>query len=145
MGAQVIRGKFQPSEDDEKATQALTVWAETSEQARDGCRVSFVEITQATGVTMDDHGKARLRRVLERSRRTYIAIPGSGIEFTSPQSMLSYGQRQFEGAAEAVQRAASRIGRGLDRHGEAMSQDEKNKLLRMQGVMASVQAAKALK
>jgi hypothetical protein len=100
----------------------------------DGARVSWVEVTQATGVAMTKDGQGLVRLALRRAKRPYLAIVGSGFELSSPNNALEVvasKTRRFVGALDVARETTAQVS---TRHLDAMSQEKKNRLLHHQAI-----------
>jgi hypothetical protein len=99
-----------------------------------GARISWVEITQATGVAMTKSGQDLLRFALKRAKRPYLAIQGEGVELSSKDNALEVvasKTRRFVGALDNARETTSLVS---TRHLDELPQEAKNRLLHQQAI-----------
>lgn len=104
----------------------------------DGQRVSWVEVTQKTGVFMNDRGKDLARLALRQQRRPYEPIPGAGFEMSSPENgvtIVNSKTRRFVSALDVARETTEQVS---GRHLDAMTADKKSALIQRSAVFATL-------
>ena len=113
------------------------------EPQSNGARLSWLEIEQATGVSMNiaSDGRDLVREGLDRLRRTYIKVQGLGIELSSKENATQIGDEASERVAEQMRLSQRKIDRTLARHEGELSAGEKAKLARQSAVLGTYRLA----
>ncbi len=104
----------------------------------DGQRVSWVEVTQRTGITMNDRGKDLVRLALRQERRPYEPIPGAGFEMSSSENGLTIVNaktRRFVSALDVARETTEQV---AGRHIDAMTSDKRSQLIQRQAVFSTL-------
>ena len=111
-----------------------------------GARLSWLEIEQATGVSMNiaSDGRDLVREGLDRLRRTYIKVQGLGIELSSKENATQIGDEASERVAEQMRLSQRKIDRTLARHEGELSAGGKAKLARQSAVLGTYRLAAAV-
>ena len=115
---------------------AIAKLVEFVQTLKDGQIVSWVEVEQATGVSMSLRGKGRdmLRIACHKEGREYSAKPGVGFEMSSPENAVDLARdrvERFANAAKAVQKTTDRL---VTRHGAELSKSDATTLLATQSL-----------
>jgi hypothetical protein len=106
----------------------------------DGATLSWLEIEQKTGVKMNYRGKDLVRRVIRRADRAHASIPGSGIRLSCPESSVEIVENAVHRIVGAMGTASRTTRVVLDRHGKDMSDEDRQKLIRVHGTLGAVKA-----
>lgn len=129
--------RFAPNE---KRRAELARLVEYGSTLAHGARVSWLEVEQATGVSMrDDYGRDLFREaVREKLKRRYVALPGFGIEMSSPENANEIASREIQQIGSAVDRAGKTTGLLIEQHLDKMQQDQQARLLQKQAFLATI-------
>ena len=133
--------RFEPNERRQKDIEALRVYIAA---LADGAHVSWVEVTQASGVEMNARGKALVSLVAKRLRRPYLSLPGDGIAMSSTTNALDIvggKTKRFIGALAIAKETTEQV---AGRHMNELPQAEKNRLMHHQAVFATLALSASL-
>lgn len=133
--------RFKPSPEKDHARSALRTFLTTLE---DGRRLSWLEIEQATGISMDSGGRALFRVVCGRAGRYYRAILGEGIEMSSHSNTVEIVAGKTRRAVNGMRRAEVTTSGLLARHGDEMTQADRNAIVFHKSLFASLDLASSL-
>jgi hypothetical protein len=106
--------------------------------AKDGARFSWLELEQATGVKMDDRGKALLRQQLDRINRPYLSLHGDGIELSCPTNAEEIVGRHTLRLKNAFTSAKETTDVVMVRHGKELASDVLARLTHKQAMFATL-------
>lgn len=110
----------------------------------DGVKVGWVDIEKATGIRMNESGRAVLRRVFRKLSRHYISVPGFGIETASARNArdvhLSRVVR-LKNAVDATQTTSEQL---LGRFGPAMNAEDRRALEHTTATLSTLSLVKSL-
>lgn len=103
-----------------------------------GEQVSYAEIQQRTGVTMDGRNRNRLRVAAKRAGRVYATIRGFGIAMSSGENgaaIVKGGMVRLDNHVKRQERVTSAI---LLQHGREMPPDDRAQVTAMAAMFATV-------
>lgn len=107
-------------------------------ELKNGARVSWVEIEQGTGIKMDRRGQPLVRAVLKETGREYLALPGHGIEMSSPDNALDIVAGRLRRVDNALSVATKVTANVVSQHLEAMPSDRRQEILRTQALLSTL-------
>lgn len=108
-----------------------------------GAAITFIEITQRTGIPMDNKNRARLRVAAKRANRIYTAERNVGIVMSHPISVMDITLTGVERIHGCVRRHEQTTATLLQQHGAEMEQTERTiceQALGVQRVLATITA-----
>lgn len=134
--------RFQANEERRAGIESAATFFETQ---KDGARLSWLEIEQATGIKTTgarrDEGRDWCRRALRRVGRAYAPMPdGLGIELSAPDNAVSIAAlrtKRIVGQAKAAHRSATFT---LTRHEDDLVPTDREMLRANRSVTAAMVA-----
>ncbi len=104
-----------------------------------GARVSWLEIEEATGLSMKTHAARNLVRLAcRKAARQYCPLPGLGLEFSSVDNANEIAQKAVGAVATAVVRGAHKVANLCEQHLDQMTPDQARMLTSKQAFLSSV-------
>jgi hypothetical protein len=133
---------FEPNEQRRKDFAALLAYAAT---LKDGQRLSWLEIQQATGIDMNGRrGRDLFRKAASRAKRPYHPLPGLGVEMSSTENHGEIVSRRHDDVRRAVNRAKQTTTVIIDRHLDAPPQQQQVRLLASQAAIDTLMMSPGL-
>src|SRR5271166_805045 len=117
---------FAPNEqrrEDVKAISALIA------QQQDGARLSWLEVEQGCGVTMDARGRNLFRDCASKALRPYLTLRGFGVEFSSSLNALEIERAKLKRVHHSISNVQKTTEILAEKHLEQMSASDKAKLI----------------
>jgi hypothetical protein len=103
--------------------------------APDGTRFSWVELTIATGIDMQEERAKRLvKAVLKRMGRPYIPLTGHGIELSSSVSAIDIHRKRVRAIHGSLVRMEDTDRQILERHGEDLPPADRHEIDKAQAI-----------
>ncbi len=110
----------------------------------DGQMVSWLEAEKATGVRMDNNGRALVRISAKRMGRPYRAVRGLGFETSSADNGMDIVAGKIGKTLRSIADTKQTTDTIVGRHIEQMTQDAKNRILQTQATFATLQLSASL-
>ena len=120
--------------------QKLKEFLETAAKERPDTNVSYLEIEEATGVTMDTKGKERLRRAATYTGVEYDTVYDYGITIAGPNSGINIiGGRlaRIDSATRRAEKATNNISKRYFNH---MNDNDRRAVLFLGSVFGAIRA-----
>lgn len=112
----------------------------------DGAKLSWLEVEQATGISMGSRsgGRDLLREALARIDRAYLPLHGDGVELSSPQNGVVIVCESLRKSVRSLRRTRKKTDLVTERHLDQMSQENRNKMLRAQAILGTTELVRGL-
>ena len=131
-------------EANEKRRDTLARLIEFVRGCPDGATVGWLDVTQKTGVQMNDAGKALFHLARQRAKRPAETIKGYGVKFSCVENALDIvaaKARRLSGALNIAKETTSQVS---GRHLDEMPQDGRNRLIQIEATFAALSISASL-
>ena len=127
-----------------KITESVAKLKEFLESAainRAGQKISYDEITDSTGIEMNQKGKGYLRNAAKYCGVEYSSIPKYGIEIAGPENSTDIMGGRLVRIDRATRRAETASKNISNRYLSEMSEDDRKSIIMIASVLGAVRAA----